>query len=275
MPCRPLPTRAGASEMPAPVDPRDLIGRRFGDLVVLEPAGPVPKGPRCTYLVRCDCGAEQLVPRNYLLAGRVSACDACRWRRECVICGAVFVSQQYKVLCSRDDCQREYYRRKQLESYYRRSAADPELNSRKYREKLARMQESPEMAAEYRQRELERGRRRRAAMTEEELEADRIRLREHYRANAAEIQRLRRDRWRALPAEERARLYQQWRENNRRYHEEHRERRQARQRELRDADPERYRAYKRASDRRRREAKAQAELAELAKALQDKLKPEE
>lgn len=261
--------------MPAPIDPMTMIGRRFGQLVIVEPAGVDSSRarPYPLYRCRCDCGNEQVVAYTPLKNGRILACDACRFRRECTVCGKVFQSQQFKVTCSLE-CHRAYLRRLQLECYYRRAAADPELGRKTYQRKKEILAQDPERAAVVRERELLRSRRRYEAMTEDEREADRARRRRHYHENAAEIQRGRRERFMAKPPEERARVYARWLQNHRDWYARHREERREQQRAIYRADPEGWRAYKRERHRIRAQLQAQAELSALAEKLNSKITEE-
>lgn len=258
--------------MAAPIDPAERIGRRFGELVILAPQGSCVLGGRKSpvYRCRCDCGKEQDVVLTQLMSGRVQACDTCRYTRLCSVCGESFLSQQYKATCS-PECHREHLRKIQLESYYRRVAQDPELNRRGHRRKLELLAADPERATLHRQRELERSRRRRASMTDEEREAELERLRRYYRENATVIQKRRQERFLAKPPAERARIYARWLQNNRDWYAQHREQRREQRRIMFEADPEGWRAYQRERRRIRAERRAQAELAELAKSLQAKL----
>lgn len=86
--------------MPAALD---LTGRRVGRLVVLRLDGMinydlVQRAWRC----RCDCGTEITVPRSLLTAKsyRIDAYPACRARR-CVICsGPVITTNSRAITCS-------------------------------------------------------------------------------------------------------------------------------------------------------------------------------
>lgn len=261
--------------MPAPIDPQTMIGRRFGQLVIIEATGvDASRAQPCLlYRCRCDCGNEQVVAYTPLKVGRIQACDACRFRRECTVCGKVFQSQQFKSTCS-PECHREHLRQLQLESYYRRSAADPDFNRKAHRRKKELLAQDPQRAAQVRERELLRGRRRYEAMSEDEREADRERRRRHYHENSAEIQRLRRERFMAKPPEERARVYARWLQNNRNWYTRHRDERREQQRAMYRADPEGWRAYKRERHRIRAQLQAQAELSALAEKLNRKITEE-
>lgn len=255
----------------------DLTGQRVGELEVLEELAPMERGYRRirAYLCRCSCGTEQRIEHRRLIARpgtqqAVDRCDTCRYTRTCKACGDNFVSQQYKATCSQE-CLREHKRQIQLEAYYRRFAKDPDINRRNYRRKQELMAADPKRAALHRERELERSRRRRANMTPEEIEADRERLRRHYRENSTEIQRARKERFLAKPPEERALIYARWLQNNRDWYAAHREQRREQRRIMFESDPEGWRAYQRERRRIRKEHQAQAEFAELAKALHGKL----
>ena len=51
-----------------------LIGRRFGQLVVLEPAEPQDSRKGRWWKCRCDCGNEILIPGTLLMTGRKTHC---------------------------------------------------------------------------------------------------------------------------------------------------------------------------------------------------------
>ena len=50
----------------------DLMGQRFGNLMVLAPAENI--GSRTAWLCRCDCGAETVVPTCHLRSGHTKSC---------------------------------------------------------------------------------------------------------------------------------------------------------------------------------------------------------
>lgn len=50
----------------------NLVGQRFGKLVVLEPAPP--SSSKTMWKVRCDCGAEKLVRATHLKSGKSASC---------------------------------------------------------------------------------------------------------------------------------------------------------------------------------------------------------
>lgn len=265
--------------MPAPIDPAAMIGRRYGALLIIGFDGRETWGGKTmpVYLCRCDCGAEQRV-HHYRLTGAkargalIRACDACRYRRECVICGKVWKSQQYKTTCS-DACRKERTRRVQLESYYRRKAADPDLDRRKHQRKKELMAQNPDLAALHQLKEQMRSRRRRERMTEADREQERIRRREQYAARSEEIQARRREIWESLPPEERARRIERERELYRQRWERDREEINRRRAEIRARDPEAWNAYTRMRWQERQKARAAAEMAEIARKLAEKLDP--
>jgi hypothetical protein len=57
----------------------DIVGQRFGRLVVLRRAPTLTKP---AYLVRCDCGTEKIIRGDHLRAGRVKACGADMHRQQ-------------------------------------------------------------------------------------------------------------------------------------------------------------------------------------------------
>jgi len=50
----------------------DLIGQRFGRLVVIEEAGI--KNGKCTWRCLCDCGNFTIIPSNHLKCGNTKSC---------------------------------------------------------------------------------------------------------------------------------------------------------------------------------------------------------
>lgn len=59
---------------------RDLIGERFGRLIVIEENGR-NKSRQKMWLCRCDCGNEKEVPTSYLTSGDTTSCGC--YRKEC------------------------------------------------------------------------------------------------------------------------------------------------------------------------------------------------
>lgn len=51
---------------------KQLLGQRFGSLVVIGPSDPI--GRRARWLCRCDCGNEKAVQTDYLKSGHVKTC---------------------------------------------------------------------------------------------------------------------------------------------------------------------------------------------------------
>lgn len=60
-------------------DPRELIGKRFGKLIVVEDMGThlYPNRRLRCYKCRCECGNEVIVPRTRLLNGEANSCGNC------------------------------------------------------------------------------------------------------------------------------------------------------------------------------------------------------
>lgn len=56
------------------VKPEELIGKKFGKLVVLEYAGAKNNGKYHYYKCKCDCGAEKVIARNSLVSGLSRSC---------------------------------------------------------------------------------------------------------------------------------------------------------------------------------------------------------
>ena len=51
---------------------KDLTGRKFGRLTVIEKSGK--KDNRITWRCKCECGKEKIVPGAYLISGRTKSC---------------------------------------------------------------------------------------------------------------------------------------------------------------------------------------------------------
>jgi hypothetical protein len=56
----------------------DLVGKRFGNLVVLSKIVPSPKPHVSSWTVRCDCGEEWAVSGGSLRSGGTSRCWTCK-----------------------------------------------------------------------------------------------------------------------------------------------------------------------------------------------------
>lgn len=52
---------------------KDLVGQKFGELLVIKEVEPNPSGG-IKYLCRCSCGEERIVTSNFLLMGRTNSC---------------------------------------------------------------------------------------------------------------------------------------------------------------------------------------------------------
>lgn len=63
---------------------RDLSGKRFGILSVINQHGYIqkkPRGKRITWLCKCDCGKERIVVGEYLVGGHAKSCGCLnKWR---------------------------------------------------------------------------------------------------------------------------------------------------------------------------------------------------
>jgi hypothetical protein len=60
---------------------RDIMGQRFGRLVVLKRAEPDDLWGKARWFVRCDCGIEKLVMQSNLVRGNVQSCGCLRIER--------------------------------------------------------------------------------------------------------------------------------------------------------------------------------------------------
>jgi len=56
----------------------DLVGRRFGSLIVLNKVVPSPKSHTSAWTVRCDCGKEWIVAGASLRSGGTTRCWTCK-----------------------------------------------------------------------------------------------------------------------------------------------------------------------------------------------------
>lgn len=183
--------------------PSNLIGRRFGTLVVTERRPRIIYGGRSVTLwgAVCDCGQAGEYPQTALVSGRVTACPACS-RPRCEICGGPFEragpSQKYHPACAAVARRRQW-----LAHYYRKVESDPDFNRRRaaavaakvdelLREKRRgwsarqreRVRQDPERRERWAAYDREWKRRWRAALTPEEREALRRRQREFWRQRA-------------------------------------------------------------------------------------------
>lgn len=67
-------------------DRHRLIGKRFGELVVLEPTDQRSNRGEVLFRCLCDCGHEKLVHKSRLLEGRVLSCGCRRRLRAQLMC---------------------------------------------------------------------------------------------------------------------------------------------------------------------------------------------
>lgn len=56
---------------------RNLVGNKYGKLLVIESCGQKEKGTHYMSKVRCECGKEYLVPDTELIYGRRKSCKEC------------------------------------------------------------------------------------------------------------------------------------------------------------------------------------------------------
>lgn len=78
----------------------DLVGRRFGSLVVIERVNPGEE--KAWWLCRCDCGQTESVhmqrlptsPKKAASRIAVTACRSCRLQWTCAHCGTTFVPRE-------------------------------------------------------------------------------------------------------------------------------------------------------------------------------------
>lgn len=66
---------------------KDLIGQRFGKLVVIKKADWVKtKASGANWLCKCDCGKEKIVASSYLLTGNTKSCGcySFKWKKNVI-----------------------------------------------------------------------------------------------------------------------------------------------------------------------------------------------
>lgn len=191
--------------MPAPLD---LVGRRFGKLLVLKRTG---SGRGGMWLCRCACGQEEEFPARRLPHTAYSkkrkdvadACSTCMHTRTCATCGRQFVSRQYKSCCS-PGCETAHRRARYLQDYYARVARDPEMNRRRAAAHRQRAATDPDFARRAQQWEAQaQARKRQRAATDPEY-AEHVRqlARARYQATSEIVQARRRARWAAMSPEQ-------------------------------------------------------------------------
>lgn len=95
---------------------KDLTGKRFGRLIVLENVGRLTKSPNVYWKCKCDCGNSKNVRADYLRNGHTSSCGCFgdenrkkkgRWKEReqiCTICGKTFT---YKSSITPKCCSKE------------------------------------------------------------------------------------------------------------------------------------------------------------------------
>lgn len=259
--------------MPAPLD---LVGRRFGKLLVLKRTG---SGRGGTWLCRCDCGREEEFPARRLPYTQYAkkrkdvadACSTCMHTRTCAACGRQFVSRQYRACCS-PECERAHLRARYLQDYYARLARDPDLN----RKRAAAVRERAAVDADFAQRvrawEERAAARKRERLATDPIYADHVRRlhRERYSQTAEIVQARRRARWAAMDPEQQQAHLERRRALNTAWAQRRREALRespARYREYLD----RYNDYCRGWHARRRAASALSALMDLGRVLQTKI----
>lgn len=100
---------------------KDLTGKRFGRLVVLENIGRKTKSPNVYWKCQCDCGNIKDVRGDYLRNGGTSSCGCFgdenrkkkgRWRERkqvCSICGKPFTYKSPTTpKCCSQECRRKF-----------------------------------------------------------------------------------------------------------------------------------------------------------------------
>lgn len=217
----------------------DIVGRRFGSLLVLAPdPATTDRGSSRGWIVRCDCGRDEIYPQRRLTRrnGRhepVRACSGCE-APMCVVCGAKLPSRTPTRVCGME-C-RTARARATWRGYYYRHADDPDWRERQA--KIVRDRRDERMAADPEYAEQQRGRwhRRMLHETAEQTAQRRTRARLAYAANRGAVQAARRARLDSLSAEELAR----WMERTRAYQRAY----QARRRADMTSDPDAHARYR-------------------------------
>ncbi|UXY13855.1 hypothetical protein N8I74_11030 [Chitiniphilus purpureus] len=204
---------------------RNLIGERYGKLVVIERVAKLAKG--FLWRCRCDCGNVCDVPQYRLPCTAsairhrrdlVTACDACRLTRECAVCGQAFHAPNGQTTCS-ETCRVERIRREQLAHYYKRAAQDPELNRTRHAMAKARAAADP-VVAERRREVAQAAHRRRTEKIRNDPELHAAKLawqRAHYAAHRDEIQARRHERLAHMTPAQHARWMEMVRRHGRAY----------------------------------------------------------
>ncbi len=259
--------------MPAPLD---LVGRRFGKLLVLKRTG---EGRGGVWLCRCDCGQEEEFPARRLpYADYVTkrkdvadACSTCMHTRTCAVCRRQFVSRQYKATCS-PECERVHLRARYLQDYYARVARDPNLNRKRAAAVRARAAVDADFAQRVRAWEERAAARKRERLVTDPAYAEHVRRlqRERYSRTAEIVQARRRARWASMSPELQRVHIERRRELNTAWAQ--------RRREALRESPTRYREYLdryndycRAWSSRRRAASALSALMDIGRVLQNKI----
>jgi len=199
--------------------PSNLVGQRFGKLVVLSAHGRGKFGHVTTaWLCQCDCGRQEVYAQPMLISRGVQACRLCR-QPACVVCGrTVPLDRGRKNTCSAT-CETHKNRSTWLNHYYGKIAADPEFNRRRHQRVLERLQSDPQAWVEYQegQRAIRKQRWTETVSDPEKLQAQRLKMREWYARNAERVQQQRRTRLATMDAETHARWMDRVRELGKQY----------------------------------------------------------
>lgn len=185
--------------------PLDLIGRRFGKLLVLHAGEPMisasGKSREKTWVCHCDCGREESIPdrriphcpSNARRGDVAESCRHCRSQRACVVCGKPFESVQYRACCD-DVCHTLRKQALYREDYYRRAARDPDHNKNRAASVKSRAMTDVELAARLKQYEETRRSKHQARLRADPEYRERVNAqgRVRYHLLAAKIQKARR-----------------------------------------------------------------------------------
>ncbi|EIZ8584087.1 hypothetical protein MQY53_001613 [Salmonella enterica subsp. enterica] len=188
-------------------------GSRFGLLTIVSESVPVLYGNRwqASFLCRCDCGREEVIPTTKLLkrSKKNQGCDICV-RGPCVVCGKSIPDNRSRSNTCCDACETQKKRHIQL-SHYINKSAEPGYNQRRYKSARAREDSNPEL----REKRLARQKQ------YSQLPARRSQQREYHRKRYAEmkdfIQAIRRRIFEQMSPEEQDRIRDLRRTYNREY----------------------------------------------------------
>lgn len=245
----------------------DLTGRRFGRLVVIEPAGLVKYGHlQQAWRCRCDCGGEIVLPQRRLpyaeyirnhRSAAVTSCQKCR-ELDCVVCGKKTGSLQ-KNTCS-DACAKIKRARVDKEQYKRRLIEDPDANRHRWDVVKHKAATNKSLADRLKSQERARTSRRQERIANDPAYRERVNAaaRARYAKNKKRVQAQRVERWAALTPEQKAEKKRRYKEIQAEYYQRH-------------ADSEEFVNRRKATHREWLKKKSHEDLAAIQTALEEKL----